>query len=718
MLKTRVALILVLFFALHLAPARKPESARVLADSPAAFESLVSPAADADPRDETSIAVSPINERIIVGASKVIVGGGSGRGNTRVGYYYSSDGGATWGGEVLPVETPGKIWDRASDPSVAVDTDGNFYLCVLMLGNVNFDDPSRLRDSGIFLLKSTDGGRTFGDAVAVFADIGNAANPTEADKCYIAIDTSPTSPFKNSIYVVWVSTNPNRIVISHRRAGEAAFSEPKTISHIGDMRGPSVATGPDGEVYAAWQGIGNPRVVLFNASTDGGVTFLPSEIAPSIDYNIHNFKGSLSPPSDVPAINGVQRMNSFPVIDVDHSGGENRGMIHVAWAETASNSNSDIFVKSFRLQNILNKDAQLVPPVKVNNDQTSSDQFFPWLSVDATTGDVEVAFYDRRDEPDDLLMNLYLARSTDGGASFAENVRVSSVSSNPRVQSDVRSSNSLSIGIGDYIALCAARGKAHLLWADTRNQKQEIFYGQVSFGSSGGPVDNGFDSCSTPRAVTSIPYQDQADTRQATSSAGDPASCSGGQDTNSVWYGMTAAVDTVYGIDTVGSDYDTVVSVYTGGCDSLTRIACSDDFGGAISPANRSVLTFTAQAGTPYLIEVSGKSGGGTLRFRLGYPTITSVEYSATPDGTQALRITGAGLVSNSARVIVEKNGEETELPNLILAGGQQGDGSATSVFAWKKKLKKLIKRGNTVIVIVESPAGSGRFSISYSFTR
>src|SRR5262245_66462341 len=67
------------------------------------FEVLVSPAGDADPRNETSIAVSLRDEKVIVGTSKVIVGGGavSGRGDTRVAYYYSSNGGPTWGTGLL-----------------------------------------------------------------------------------------------------------------------------------------------------------------------------------------------------------------------------------------------------------------------------------------------------------------------------------------------------------------------------------------------------------------------------------------------------------------------------------------------------------------------------------------------------------------------------------------------------------------------------------------
>src|SRR4030095_11669625 len=83
---------------------------------PSIFEIIASPPADPDPRDETSIAISPRNDQIIVGASKVIRGGGTaGRGDTLVDYYYSADGGRSWGTGQIGLETAEKTWGRATD---------------------------------------------------------------------------------------------------------------------------------------------------------------------------------------------------------------------------------------------------------------------------------------------------------------------------------------------------------------------------------------------------------------------------------------------------------------------------------------------------------------------------------------------------------------------------------------------------------------------------
>ena len=682
---------------------------------PSLFEVTVSPGTDPDPRDETSIAVSPRNDQVIVGASKVIQGGGtSGRGDTLVSYYFSSDGGRSWGTGLISLATPEKTWGRASDPSVASDLDGNFYLCVLMLDNSSFD-------TGVYVFKSVNDGRTFTDPKPVVVDIGNIASPRRADKCYLTVDASPTSQFKNSVYAVWTSTGPDEngqnatvVRFSRRRAGDANFSQSKAISHVGDMRGPSLATGPNGEFYAAWVGM-PARSLLFNASTDGGDTFLPG--LASIDTIVHDYVGNLEGPNATFSISGVNRANSFPTIDVDRSTGPNRGMVYIAWAETTNRRDTDIFISRITPHPGSLPDVGF--PARVNNDASGVDQFFPWLSVDSSSGAVEVAFYDRRDDPGTVLMNMYLGRSTDGGESF-ENTRVSPTSSDPRIQANVQGSNTSEIGIGDYVGLVATRGKAHILWTDTRRGKQEIFYGQLDFGSSAPPpppTGLSGDSCQSPRVIASLPYSDALDTRSATSSSDDPVSCTGGQDTNSVWYAITAAASTAYGIDTISGDYDTVVSVYTGACGSLARVACSDDFGNPPDKANRSLLTFSATAGVTYLIEVSGKGSGGSLKIRAGYPTITGVEFTSAPEGSDALMITGAGFLVLNAAVTVQLDGEDIALPTVFSVGPPRPDGTYSLIYATKKKLKKLVKRGS-LLVRVESPIGSGHISNKFLFTR
>ena len=84
-----------------------------------------------------------------------------------------------------------------------------------------------------------------------------------------------------------------------------------------------------------------------------------------------------------------------------------------------------------------------------------------------------------------------------------------------------------------------------------------------------------------------------------------------------IGYSITPPADTMIGVDTSASDYDTVVSVYTGACGALTSVACNDDFANSPTNQNRALLAFQARAGATYLIEVTGKGSGGTLHLRV-----------------------------------------------------------------------------------------------------
>jgi hypothetical protein len=57
----------------------------------------------------------------------------------------------------------------------------------------------------------------------------------------------------------------------------------------------------------------------------------------------------------------------------------------------------------------------------VNDDplHNGSDQFFQWMAVDPVTGSVYVQFYDRRGDPANRKTRVTLARSVDGGRTFA-----------------------------------------------------------------------------------------------------------------------------------------------------------------------------------------------------------------------------------------------------------------------------------------------------------
>jgi hypothetical protein len=123
------------------------------------------------------------------------------------------------------------------------------------------------------------------------------------------------------------------------------------------------------------------------------------------------------------------------------------------------------------------------------------------------------------------------------------------------------------------------------------------------------------DACGEATVIAAFPYDDGESTAGATSAAGDPVQqCSPGTTTansNSVWYRFTAPADGNMTVATAGSDYDTVLSAYTGTCNGLATAACNDDTDGG----TQSAIGFAVSGGTTYFLEVTqyGQPGGGTL---------------------------------------------------------------------------------------------------------
>lgn len=91
---------------------------------------------------------------------------------------------------------------------------------------------------------------------------------------------------------------------------------------------------------------------------------------------------------------------------------------------------------------------------------------------------------------------------------------------------------------------------------------------------------------------------------------------------NGVWYSFTPSASGPIIISTCGSDYDTVLAVYTGTCGSLTELAnsCNDD-AGPVCDGNNASVRFTGIAGKKYLILAGGKFGiTGVLNVMVMWP--------------------------------------------------------------------------------------------------
>lgn len=126
--------------------------------------------------------------------------------------------------------------------------------------------------------------------------------------------------------------------------------------------------------------------------------------------------------------------------------------------------------------------------------------------------------------------------------------------------------------------------------------------------SAAAPPDNDNYAAVTPGspfAVTALPAMVIQLTTGASTEAAEPSPGCGSSGAT-VWYTFTPASTTAVTVSTFGSDFDTLIAVYTGSSlGALTAVACNDDASGTL----QSRVTFTATGGTKYSIQIGGYQG-------------------------------------------------------------------------------------------------------------
>ncbi len=395
----------------------------------------------AELQNEQQVAVNPLNPDNLVAVWRDFR-----LGYRRVGVGYSFDGGLTWTDTLLPDH----FYTRHSDPGITWDRFGNFYAVIL-----SYEDTSS--PNGLFVTRSSDGGVTWGPHVAAVDGVPGVFE----DKELIACDRTGGAHDGN-LYVTWARFYSTQIYNVRSTDGGQSFENPIRISDQGSVQWPVPVVGADGTLVIAWVYHGGPAIRL-DRSFDGGQTW-GSDITLTSLYT-----GSVD-------LNGGIRSYSFPAMDCDIFGGPHHGRFYVAYMDRVS-GDRDIY---FRYSD--DNAATWSPRVRLNDDAYGNgrDQFHPWLCV-SPDGAISVVFYDRRNDPSNYLMDLYFTQSLDGGVTWSENQRVTTVSSNPNA--GVRAGL-----IGEYIGLAASSAaRVHPVWTDTREGNQDTYTSII--GNSTGVAD-------------------------------------------------------------------------------------------------------------------------------------------------------------------------------------------------------------------------------------
>jgi hypothetical protein len=122
------------------------------------------------------------------------------------------------------------------------------------------------------------------------------------------------------------------------------------------------------------------------------------------------------------------------------------------------------------------------------------------------------------------------------------------------------------------------------------------------------------DNWASAIAVPGVPYSQSLDVSTATTEIGEPFPTQCGNKTlslpgkNTVWYKFTSGSNRSISFDTVGSNYDTYIAVWTGNAlNALTLVGCNDD--NDIDLTSQLFVQLTA--GVTYYIQVAKYEGSG-----------------------------------------------------------------------------------------------------------
>ena len=406
------------------------------------------------PQSETFIAINPSRPKQLAAGSNEIF-------RDPMRGYFSSDEGQTWGGVDLPLPAPiGSNGIRfGSDPTLAFDSKGNVFYGYIV---VFFGAGNGINGTEMAVARSNDGGKTY-PQVAYF-DFQGGSNHFN-DKPMITADANPKSPFRDNVYIAWDAASGGSVTGGGIRVARSTdhgttFASVRADDPSGPGRsiGATITTGPDGQVYVAWNDYA-ANAIVFNSSLDGGASYgTPKTIAAkSIPFDI-----------GIPA-ESFRRALVYPACDADRSPGPNRGRITCSWMDQNAAGNTDIYAS-------ISDDggASWSAPAPVTDRLGGVDRFNQWLATDPVTGQVNVSFYDTRNDTTGAryMTDVYLSRGD--GASFGANQRVSDASSNEHDCSGLFPCPSINYGNqqGDYEGVAAYGGTVHAIWTDSRRNTE------------------------------------------------------------------------------------------------------------------------------------------------------------------------------------------------------------------------------------------------------
>jgi hypothetical protein len=363
--------------------------------------------------------------------------------------FFSFDGGATWDQSNLSLVRADLFH---SDPAVDWTSDGTAWTITIGISS-----------SALMLraYRSSDGGATWS-----FEGTPSGAQ-TGTDREIMWVDHSPSSPFKDQIYVTWHQGVP--AFVARRTPGASgSWQTPVQVTGAetaGTAIGGDIKTNSAGDVFVFWPEDGGNRRIHVAKSTNGGASFGTAVTV----ANIFASQRQISIPADAPP----HRLARVYV-----SGGAyktaSKDLVYAVWTDLSGESgctsglgpgsNVASTCKS-RIWFVRSTDggATWSAPKMINNQAGKNDQFHSRLCIDETDGRLVVVYNDTVADLGRLKTDIWMQHSEDDGLSWSQPVKVTSA------QTDETVTGAASFGYGDYLGLSGYGGTFFPSWTDRRS---------------------------------------------------------------------------------------------------------------------------------------------------------------------------------------------------------------------------------------------------------
>jgi hypothetical protein len=416
-------------------------------------------------------------------------------------YANSTDGGYTWSRGIF---TDIQGMTPSGDVNFVYGKDGTGYYTT---------SATQYPNTGLFVITTTDGVTWNTPSPAlIYGNNDSFYNTT------LAIDNRASGKNAGSLYIYWQYNNSinepyyEGIWGAYSRDGGQTWSSPAEVSNAEHYYayGPNAKVASDGSIYVAFEFrpsnvMTSVRELYLSHSTDGGLTWggdkmisgAPTQYIGGLDFKGHELTLSIVHPDSC----NLLRINQYPTIAVSPT---DPNTVYAVWNDgrwdTPYIACSGVpgYSSDIAFSKTTDGGNTWTAPMRINDDPlgNSVDQFMPTVQV-SPAGTVGVTWYDRRYDPAHADYDLAYSESTDGGATWSANQRVSDVSSNADNLQDYKGISD----IGIRKSLAYGPGYAIASWLDTRTAPQlgEFF---IDRGTMGTPVATATPTASNTAVAT------------------------------------------------------------------------------------------------------------------------------------------------------------------------------------------------------------------------